>query len=292
MRIHRWISIILAGLCAGCGGGGGTDELAQDAAAAVDTYVVLDLATGKVLPAGSDPATVEADPANRTSRILFRRITAGTGTIGCPGNLSLENERDTQTVAHAEFLYAVFELSQTQWELLAGTTPWTSPQFDGAFTDKRQAIGALLPAWGMSCQQAQEAAEAWSRDGWTVGLPTSNEWEIACRAGTAINLFPWGNLTDAALARNRAVFWDLSIADPLPIAIGSRSANAWGIHDAIGNVWEFALPDATPDAKVELRGGAYDQPLVVCRASNRLALPRDLSTSVAGVRLVLRRTGG
>ncbi len=279
--------IILAG--AGCGGGSG--QLAQDASTSVDTYVALDLASGKVVPLGSDRTAAEADPANRTSRILFRRIPAGRGTIGCPGNLSQPSERDPQEIAYDEFFCAVYETTQAQWALLSGTTPWSSSLFDAAFTDKSKAVDPLMPAWGMTCQQAIDAAASWSHSGWRVDLPSSTEWEIACRAGMAINLFPWGNLTDPALARNRAVFWELTTPDPLPQQVGKHSANAWGLHDFIGNVWEFAIPGEQTGSAVELRGGAYDQPLIVCRASNKMVHPRGLATTVAGVRLVLRRTG-
>jgi formylglycine-generating enzyme required for sulfatase activity len=285
MRTIFILLVVVAWVVVGCSGGSGT--LKTDAAAAADTYVALNLEDGTFKAVGSDRAVVEADTRYRTTHILFRRIPGGIGQTGTESNLSQETV--VETVTYAEFFCAVYETTQAQWTLLAGTTPWTSSIYAGAFSDQSLLAAPTLPAWGMSYDQAAEAAAAWSKGGWRVALPSSKQWEIACRAGAAKKLFPWGNNSgDLTIPRSQAVFWEVGGGVPLPRLVGgNRLGNAWGLFDMIGNIGELTTPEL--DGSVALHGGAYDQPLVVCRASNFLSLPHDLALPSTGVRLILVR---
>jgi sulfatase modifying factor 1 len=63
-------------------------------------------------------------------------------------------------------------------------------------------------------------------------LPTEAEWEFACRAGT-VTRTPYGSTVSARQAVT--LRGDIGRAEP----VGSRAANAFGLHDMIGNVWEW-----------------------------------------------------
>lgn len=110
-------------------------------------------------------------------------------------------------------------------------------------------------------------------------LPTETEWEYAARAGTTTSRF-WGAGVDQQACLNANVAdkgnnWQ----DGFPCSdgyewiapIGRFQANSWGLHDVLGNVWEWTCSaydegyggrenecvPATSDAPRVLRGGSW-----------------------------------
>ncbi len=65
-------------------------------------------------------------------------------------------------------------------------------------------------------------------------LLSEAEWEYAARAGTTTR-FHFGN-SDRGLAQHA---WYLSNANSRTHPVGGKAANAWGLHDVHGNVWEW-----------------------------------------------------
>lgn len=134
-----------------------------------------------------------------------------------------------------------------------------------------------LPQHPVTCLSAADA-EACAR--WAGGrLPTQAEWEVAARAGVVTD-FPWG----ADFDPKRANTWDggthsrNSKADGWEFTAPVRSypPNAWGLHDVIGNVFEFVsdLPfgvEEKPDQPLtSARGGSWWCSGLTCHAFNLL----------------------
>ncbi|MFJ5725564.1 formylglycine-generating enzyme family protein [Streptomyces sp. NPDC093149] len=106
----------------------------------------------------------------------------------------------------------------------------------------------------------QDVVCDWEADGYR--LPSEAEWEYACRAGTSEARY--GELDEIA--------WHRGNSGGTVHDVATRAPNAWGLHDMIGNVWEWCWDVYDPGVygpyRVFRGGGAYDRPRG-CRASCR-----------------------
>lgn len=111
-----------------------------------------------------------------------------------------------------------------------------------------------LPVVNVSFEDAQRFA-AWlsKKDGIKVRLPTEDEWEYCCRAGSK-GAYCFGD--DVSLLGDYA--WYSENSEGVVHAPGVNKPNAWGLYDMHGNVWEWcdSWYDKRKDTRV-LRGGAF-----------------------------------
>ncbi len=150
------------------------------------------------------------------------------------------------------------------------------------------------------------------KEGKTYRLPTEAEWEYSCRAGTATrhpagddksSLVTIGNVSDATakvkFPNSKAL--DESDHWVCTAPVGSFRANAFGMHDMIGNVWEWC--EDWYDAKyysqqVErdpqgaavgeyrvLRGGSWNLNAIFARSADRFSLRPDFRSYYLGFRV-------
>lgn len=115
-------------------------------------------------------------------------------------------------------------------------------------------------------------------------LPTEAEWEHACRAGTDEPTY--GELSEIA--------WTSldELEEPQPVAL--KHPNAFGLHDMIGNVWEWCWDLADParyGSYRSLRGGGWADPVWSCRASVRRGSAPDAVIEDVGFRPVRGAVG-
>ncbi len=127
-----------------------------------------------------------------------------------------------------------------------------SPQIERRRNRYRAVHGTLrLPVTHVSRYDALGYC-AWlsERRGMTVRLPSESEWEWAARGGIRRARYPWG----WGKPEGRAVY----NADG-PVRVGSYTANAYGLFDMAGNVFEWCVTDHEPprEGSHPARGGSW-----------------------------------
>lgn len=189
------------------------------------------------------------------------------------------------------------------------TRDWRDPGFEQ--TDRHPVV---CVGWADAAAYAAWLAR---KTGKPYRLPGEGEWEYAARAGTRAAR-PWGD--DPAGACAHANVWDRAAASAgrAPMTphrcadgfvhtapVGSLSANAFGLHDMIGNVeewtadcWIASLAGMPANgsartggncARRVVRGGAWSNPADVVRSAVRGRSPADQRVAYRGFRVARGR---
>lgn len=128
-----------------------------------------------------------------------------------------------------------------------------------------------------------EPARLVREQGWSVGLPSSEEWEQWARAGLKQALFPWGDNFDA----ERANTWEGGVRHLAPV--GCYPPNDLGLHDMAGNLWQWtAREEPEVASKVLVCGGSYGNEADSARRDARIGLAPGSRYNDLGFRVVLR----
>jgi formylglycine-generating enzyme required for sulfatase activity len=198
-------------------------------------------------------------------------IPAGSFEMGSSNGDADEQPMHRVTIARA-FALGKTEVTQGQWRAVMGSNP-------SSFSN----CGDNCPVENVSWDDAQAFIQKLNaRTGKHYRLPSEAEWEYACRAGGQQEYCGGDNLDSVA--------WYGAYANPVgnsakttnPVA--TRQANAFGLYDMSGNVWEW-VADSYHDsyngapsdggewqgggAKRVLRGGSWYFDPQYARAANR-----------------------
>jgi len=260
---------------------------------------VLRRLAGAVLLSGSAllPCTAaesDAPPLTRTgpAGIRLRRIEPGRFRMGSERGDRDELPRRIVEITRPFYL-GVHEVTQAQWQATMGTRPWIGKT--------RQGVGGGCPASFVSWKDATAFCAALARKTLhEVHLPTEAQWEFACRAGgTGAYCFGDNKLRLGLYA------WYTGRADGEDKKCGQRvgalQANAWGLYDMHGNVWEWCADwfaadyyvnspvddpsgASTGSARVH-RGGLCSIGARFCRSACRDYRPPGFRLSNLGFRL-------
>ena len=180
-------------------------------------------------------------------------IPAGSFMMGSPTSeiWREENEGPQHQVTVQGFYMGKYEVTQSQWQKVMGTTFREKRDKVSDFYATRAVVGDAYPVSYVSWADAQEFIRKLNamNDGYTYRLPTEAEWEYAARAGTNTRYY-WGDdytqVFKYANSVDQSYFekygggtgaWRDGYAETSPV--GSFQPNAFGLYDMTGNVWEL-----------------------------------------------------
>lgn len=189
-----------------------------------------------------------------------------------PGTIDLRDDRTGRewSVRLEGFRIGRYPVTQAQYEAVTGARPSMHPGprrpvesvswLDAVlFCNALSKMSGLRPCYALD-ETLPGADLVQGHDGFR--LPTEAEWEHACRAGTRRPRY--GDLD--------AIAWYRDNAAGHPHDVGLKAPNAWGLHDMLGNVWEWCsdlYDPAVYGAYRIFRGGGWADAERGCLATNR-----------------------
>ena len=198
----------------------------------------------------------------------------------------------TQVTLTKPYWLGATEVTQGQWEAIMGNNPSNFK-------------GVNLPVDSVSyedalafCRKLTERERAAGRlpAGYEYSLPTEAQWEYACRAGTK------GDYAGDYAGNLDAMGWYDGNSGKKTHEVGGKQANAWGVYDMHGNVWEWCADwygDKLPGGSVSdfkgaasgsyrvNRGGCWGNDAAYCRSAYRNRLSPGFRFDRLGFRLAL-----
>ena len=212
----------------------------------------------------------------------FERVPAGEFRMGSKSKLADSDEQPLTRVRLSKgFLIGKFEVTQDEWEAVMGSNP-----------SRFRSCGKDCPVENVSWDDVREFIEKLNQIGeGKYRLPTEAEWEYAARG------LAKGNRNSQVLS---ATGWFDGNSGGRTHSVGSRAANEYGLHDMLGNVWEWVqdrygdYPGGTVTDPTGLdpglyrvsRGGDWGTAAGYCTVSNRNARQPNFRSNQHGFRLV------
>jgi len=253
----------------------------------ITNLVATPILARRVKPRGLDTITTS------TAGITLKLIPDGTFRMGSPdGNGEGDTHPQHEVRIARPFYLGVTEVSQAQYEAVMGNTPsFFSATGKGMDNVAGQSTGqhpVETVSWLDAVKFCNKLSELEGRkpfyeiDGETVRvpdwkapgyrLPTEAEWEYACGGDPAdLNEHAWSSDNSG------------SVTHP----VGQKLTNRFGLHDMLGNVWEWCWdaydkdyykqsprddptgPDAAGAADRVIRGGSWFSFPRSCRSADR-----------------------
>ena len=230
----------------------------------------------RIDPDHQPPVTEGAKPTADLIPLAF--IPLGTFLMGSPEHEPhrSKTEGPQHEVTLAAFWMAKTPITQAQWREVAG---WPRVERD-LDPDPSHFKGDSRPVEQVSWHDAMEFCHRLSqRTGKNYTLPSEAQWEYACRAGTTTPFHFGATIsTEVANYDGNYVYGNgpKGTYREQTTDVASFPANAWGLHDMHGNVWEWCLDKwhdsyegAPTDGNAWMEGDSLGESPAACCAAGR-----------------------
>ena len=153
----------------------------------------------------------------------FAWVPAGDFVMGSPSHeeYSYSDERQHEVRISQGFWMGKYEVTQGEWKAVMGSNP---SEFENCGRCPVEQVSWHDVQGFIKKLNARESGK-----GNRYRLPTEAEWEYAARAGTV----------GARHGELGAIAWYDGISGDRTHPVGEKRANGWGLHDMLGNVWEW-----------------------------------------------------
>jgi formylglycine-generating enzyme required for sulfatase activity len=196
-------------------------------------------------PAGPNlkPGRSEKEWKN-TVGITLIRIDPGEFQMGSP-KLGKWDDPEDEEQQHSvrisrAFYLGVHEVTQGQYRAVMHESPSNFNGSDDLPVENVSWLEAVAFCNKLSAREQRTPCYQFERNevklvaGTGYRLPTEAEWEYACRSGST-TVYPFGDDKD----RLGECSWFVENAERVTHPVGEKRPNAWGLHDMLGNVWEW-----------------------------------------------------
>lgn len=226
-------------------------------------------------------------------------VEGGDFMMGCTseqGNCD-SDEQNVRRVTVDGFYIGMLEVTQSQWEKVMGTSIYQQRNKANS-SWSMYGVGPDYPMYYVSWEEATEFCRLLSnKTGKTYTLPTEAQWEYAARGGKRSDgtKYAGSNMIDA-------VAWYTDNSGRSTHPCGTKRANALGIYDMSGNVWEWCKdwysnsyasydtnnPTGPSSGSNRVnRGGSWKYSAANCRVANRNSYSPGSRDDFLGFRVVL-----
>ena len=220
------------------------------------------------------------------------------GAAGKPGEMKVAIRHD--------FYMGVYEVTQEEWELVMGLDE--NPSQYARFGERYKEVASISDeelkhfpvdhvSW-LDCQKFVNLLNAHINEpGWTYRLPTSVEWEYACRGGPIQETEEYGydfyfDTPSNSLSPEKANWFGSKINRTCKV--GSYPPNRLGLYDMHGNVFEYCSDGFGEGDNIShvMRGGWWKDKEENCRTSQANLGNQACRYDGAGFRLARVPIGG
>ncbi len=201
-------------------------------------------------------------------------LPGGTFLMGSPDDEDgrYDNEGPQHEVTISPFAIGRYPVTFDEYGAFCGATGRAQPPDEGWGRARRPVINVDWHDALAFCHWLSGVT------GSSYRLPTEAEWEYACRAGTVGATYAQNGLGHDDIA------WWARNSGGRTQTVGGKQPNGWGLHDTLGNVWEWCADglrtyDQTPmvdpvgrqGPRRAVRGGSWYDSARGVRAARRYA---------------------